>query len=59
MAADEDPSCTIGVEFPYAVVRGETVNAESARAFGHDLGRALHIYLKGKTTGGTGGEAEE
>ena len=34
------------VEIPYANASGQEVTAESARAFGHDLARAFHVYLK-------------
>jgi len=33
------------IEIPYANVRGITVTAESARAFGHDLAQAIRLYL--------------
>jgi hypothetical protein len=33
------------IEIPYANAGGEEVNAESARAFGRDLARAIHLYL--------------
>lgn len=33
------------VELPYANALGKAVNAESARAFGRDLARAIHEYL--------------
>ena len=33
------------VEIPYSNARGKQVTAESARAFGHDLARAIHRYL--------------
>jgi hypothetical protein len=36
--------CTF--EIPYAQVRGVEVNPDSARAFGHDIARALCTYLK-------------
>jgi len=41
------PNVRIGttVEIPYANVRETTVTAENARAFGHDLARALTQYL--------------
>jgi hypothetical protein len=38
--------CNFCLELPYAVAHGVEVNQESARAFGHDLARALHVYLK-------------
>ncbi len=34
------------VEIPYATVRGEAVTAESARALGRDMARALRKYLE-------------
>ena len=34
------------IEFPYANVAGKEVNAETARAFGHDLARAIRGYLE-------------
>lgn len=37
------------VELPYATARGAEVNAESARAFGHDLARAMREYLLTET----------
>lgn len=33
------------IEIPYADAQGREVNAETARAFGRDLGRALVMYL--------------
>jgi len=33
------------VEIPYAVARGGEINAETARQFGADLGRALAVYV--------------
>ena len=33
------------VEIPYAVVDGQTVTEDGARAFGHDLARAVRVYL--------------
>ncbi len=35
-----------GIEIPYANARGAEVNAETARAFGPDLARALKRYLQ-------------
>ncbi len=35
------------IELPYATADGAEVNADSARAFGADLGRALGEYLRG------------
>lgn len=34
------------IEFPYANAAGSEVNAETARAFGHDLARAIRNYLE-------------
>jgi hypothetical protein len=34
------------IELPYANAGGAEVNADSARLFGHDLGRALGVYLQ-------------
>jgi hypothetical protein len=34
------------IELPYANVAGTPVTAESARAFGHDLARAIRVYLE-------------
>lgn len=44
----EQPGILIGttIEIPYADVEGNPVTAESARALGMDLGRALCIYLQ-------------
>ena len=36
------------IEFPYANVAGGEVNATSARAFGHDLARAIRSYLESR-----------
>lgn len=33
------------LEFPFADIRGSEVNAQTARAFGHDLARAIRQYL--------------
>jgi hypothetical protein len=33
------------IEFPYANASGKEVNADTARAFGRDLARALHAYI--------------
>ncbi len=33
------------IEFPYANASGKEVNRESARAFGHDLAKALRVYV--------------
>lgn len=33
------------LEIPYGNASGKEVNATSARAFGRDLGRAIHLYL--------------
>ncbi len=35
-----------GIELPYANARGGEVNAETARAFGRDLARAIRRYLE-------------
>jgi len=36
----------LGLEIPYANANGVAVTAESARAFGSDLARALKVYLQ-------------
>ena len=36
------------IEIPYANASGTTVTAENARAFGHDLARALRRFLEGE-----------
>ena len=33
-------------EIPYANVKGQTVTADAARAFGADLARAIQTYLR-------------
>lgn len=38
------------IELPYATVRGVEVNAATARAFGHDLARAMREYLLTRPT---------
>jgi hypothetical protein len=45
--AAAQPNVRVGtsVEIPYANVRETTVTAENARAFGHDLARAMAEYL--------------
>ena len=45
--AAEQPNVRVGtsIEIPYANVGGTTVTVENARAFGHDLARALAQYL--------------
>jgi len=35
-----------GIEIPYANAGGVEVNAETARAFGHDLSQAICLYLR-------------
>ena len=37
--------CATGIEIPYANARGAEVNAVTARAFGHDLARAVMKYV--------------
>jgi hypothetical protein len=46
--AGELPGMTLAstLEMPYANAEGRTVTAESARAFGHDMARALRTYLQ-------------
>ena len=41
------PGVQVGsvLEMPYASAAADEVNQDSARAFGHDLARALHVYL--------------
>jgi hypothetical protein len=34
------------IEIPYANASGQAVSAETARAFGHDLARAIYTYLQ-------------
>lgn len=43
----EQPNLVLGasMEIPYASANGAVVDQNSARAFGHDLARALQIYL--------------
>jgi hypothetical protein len=36
------------IELPYANASGGEVNASTARAFGHDLARAIRVYLDGQ-----------
>ena len=36
----------VTVELPYATAGGKPVTADSARAFGHDLARAMRAYLE-------------
>jgi len=40
-----DMALALGLEFPYADVKGCEVTAAAARLFGHDLARALKEYL--------------
>jgi hypothetical protein len=42
------------IEIPYANASGREVNAESARAFGRDLARALQTYLATQRASGEG-----
>jgi hypothetical protein len=40
--------CAATIEFPYANANGKEVNAQSSRAFGADLARAIRAYLGSK-----------
>ncbi|MBM3335306.1 peptidase M14, partial [Candidatus Sumerlaeota bacterium] len=46
--AAEIPGIIAGtsIEIPYANVSGKAITPETARAFGHDLARALRVFLE-------------
>lgn len=48
LAAQEGEPAAATLEFPYANAGGTTVTPETARLFGHDLARAMHLYLEEK-----------
>lgn len=50
MSGNRDAAVNAGFEIPYALVGDVPVTPDSARAFGHDIARAVVAYLKAGVT---------